>query len=285
MRTTYVFIYGGLGNQMFQAALGEAIRTRYNSTIRYINLTSDARVPRAWELGIFGLQPHAAGTRYSSLLWRLFKLGLKVQRLLSPRSSLIYDEKNVAHTGLPTRAPLFINGYFQSERFFLDTSPADTFCFPAHPYGLDIQPNSVAIHVRRGDYVTDIVARRSHLICDETYYEQAWALMLRWVPDARAYVFSDDPEWAHSHLNLPGDVTYVENPDGKPAWVDLSLMAQCQHSILSNSSYSWWGAYLATNPAQRVIVPDRWTAAARTDDLDICPAYWYRLTTRPPTHG
>lgn len=116
----------------------------------------------------------------------------------------------------------------------------------------------VAIHVRRGDYVTNpegtITALPPH------YYEVALEGM-----EGSRVVFSDDIPWCQE--NVPADLYYEGIPRPKEQaddymtapildWVDLFLQAKCDHHVISNSTYSWWGAWLSTNTEARY--PSRW---------------------------
>lgn len=106
-------------------------------------------------------------------------------------------------------------------------------------------PDKTAVHVRRGDYLTD----RSHRPCPLDYYEHATELIQAESPSAQFVVFSDDIAWCRSHLALP-DAYYVT---GNPDWLDLTLMSHCEHHICANSTFSWWGAFLSSNSSP--IVP------------------------------
>ena len=94
------------------------------------------------------------------------------------------------------------------------------------------------------------------------------------MPNAKALVFSDDSVWARSNLNLEGDVEYIESTDSVSSWIDMARMSRCQHFIISNSSYSWWGAWLSDHPSKIVIAPNFWLQGRPTIDLGLCPEAW-----------
>jgi hypothetical protein len=106
-------------------------------------------------------------------------------------------------------------------------------------------PSKTCLHVRRGDFVTN----PRHQPCPIGYYEQALELIRAEDPSTQFLVFSDDIEWCRQNLRLPGAHYLVGNPD----WLDLTLMSRCEHHICANSTFSWWGAFLSTNPSP--IVP------------------------------
>jgi hypothetical protein len=111
--------------------------------------------------------------------------------------------------------------------------------------GLLAFPCKTAVHVRRGDLLTN----PSHQPCPASYYEQAVELARTENPSTQFLVFSDDIEWCHRNLGIP-EAHFV---GGNPDWLDLTLMSQCEHHICANSTFSWWGAFLSTDPSP--IVP------------------------------
>lgn len=140
---------------------------------------------------------------------------------------------------------------------------------------------SVALHVRRGDYLTS--ERELHFVCTDAYYAQALHTMRERVRDARVFVFSDDPEWCRTHYAGNAQVVELAASRSEPG-LDLYLMSRCKHHIISNSTYSWWGAWLAAHPGQIVCAPERWfnDAAMNTVAMrDTVPAAWQRIPLEP----
>jgi hypothetical protein len=184
---------------------------------------------------------------------------------------------------LPLR-PSIISGYWQGPQFFArhDKKIRETFQFPEVPThwrmrAQDADRPTVAIHVRRGDYVSDAVAAQHHLVCGPDWYRRAWAHMQACVPNAQALVFSDDPQWVRDELKLPGQVHVFDSDPERPDWCDMAEMSRCQHFIISNSSYSWWAAYLGETAQSRVMAPHHWFRGRETRSLQICPSRWELL--------
>ena len=117
--------------------------------------------------------------------------------------------------------------------------------------------NSVAIHLRKGkDY---LILEHFKKTCPVEYYQQAVELIKNKVDDPVFYVFTDNPDWVKD--NLHGfNYTYIGwNPSiGHGNHYDMQLMSCCKHNIISNSTYSWWAAYLNKNPEKLVIEPSIW---------------------------
>jgi hypothetical protein len=111
-------------------------------------------------------------------------------------------------------------------------------------------PNKTALHVRRGDYVR---LYENHPPATEDYYRMA----IERLGETSIVVFSDDMEWCREHIGWAKPIRYI---DGNEDHEDLFLMTQCQHHIIANSSFSWWGAFLSRNRSP--IYPTKWYGPA-----------------------
>jgi hypothetical protein len=111
-------------------------------------------------------------------------------------------------------------------------------------------PDKTAIHVRRGDYFDH---PDSLVVQGVDYYRAA----IEMLGDTNLVVFSDDMEWCREALGWAQPRLFME---GNPAYIDLFLMARCDRHVIANSSFSWWGAYLANDP--QAIFPERWFGPA-----------------------
>ena len=112
--------------------------------------------------------------------------------------------------------------------------------------------NSVSLHVRRGDYLN----LKNIGVLDVDYYKQAVAYIRKNVEKPTFYIFSDDLDWCKKSLGFLDDCIYVDRTETEID--DLKLMSCCQHNIIANSSFSWWGAWLNKNPKKTVIAPKSW---------------------------
>ena len=117
-------------------------------------------------------------------------------------------------------------------------------------------PRSVAVHVRRGDYLEIPVFQ----VCDSHYYRNSMNQMREHLPGARFFIFSDDPDWCRGEFR-DADTEVIDSGEAAANPLhDLHLMSLASHHIIANSSYSWWAAWLGDKPDQHVIMPDRWYA-------------------------
>lgn len=136
--------------------------------------------------------------------------------------------------------------------------------------------NAVAVHVRRGDYLSKENNNIFGNICTDAYYLQAIETMARMVENPLFIFFSNEIEWVRKNFPI-NDAIYVCQSDfnAYEDWYDLYLMSKCKHNIIANSSFSWWGAWLNNYKNRQVIAPQKWV---NYDALtDICPEEWIRI--------
>lgn len=115
---------------------------------------------------------------------------------------------------------------------------------------------SVAIHVRKAKDYTSLPC--FHNTCSEAYYAHAINHMKQHLQHPRFYVFTDNPTWVKQHLPEECECIGTGITSGWGNHFDMQLMSCCQHNIIANSTYSWWGAFLNSNPDKRVIMPSHW---------------------------
>ncbi len=163
---------------------------------------------------------------------------------------------------LATDRDIYLEGYWQSERYFSDVSETirrDLRMVPPGDSGnrqlaRRIQEiNAVAVHVRWFDPPDAVSVSNTPV----EYYRRATRAIGE-MTDAPTFVlFSDDPPAAQTALGpLPGDTIVVSRNLGeRRPCVDMWLMARCKHFIIANSTFSWWGAWLADYPQKFVVAP------------------------------
>lgn len=137
--------------------------------------------------------------------------------------------------------------------------------------------NSVSVHVRRGDLLSPENAALLMPSMD-SYYKRAISAVLSNLDGARLYCFSDDPEWCVEHLATAGvPLVVVSEAHTNDPLPEFFLMTQCRHHIIANSTFSWWGAWLAHQPSAHVIAPARWESNGAIDMSTFLPPEWNRL--------
>jgi hypothetical protein len=135
---------------------------------------------------------------------------------------------------------------------------------------------SVSVHLRRGDYVSHKIASEYLGALPLSYYRGAAEHLSSQLQDPIFFIFSDSPEWARQNLQLPFVTRFVPHVSDDPAW-EMQLMSTCRHSIIANSSFSWWGAWLGAADDRIVIAPKHWFRDPAIDTSDLIPARWHRI--------
>jgi hypothetical protein len=290
-----VRLEGGLGNQLFQYAAGRALAVRHGCGLEldaswYQDIQTGVTA-RGFELGHFKCVADITVPR-KKYLFSKFPLILRINQWMPGFS--IYREVGMSFNEqfwlLPDQT--YLIGYWQSYRYADEIlSLLKSELEPTRPLSLDNQliaqkissTSSVALHIRRGDYVSLVAASKHHGALGISYYQAALRRIRDQISSPTIFVFSDEPEWCRSNLLLDdADATFVGNNSGPSAWQDLILMSHCEHHIIANSSFSWWGAFLADlrrPSAQRIVIaPRRWfNTNAYQDVSDRLPYHWVKL--------
>jgi hypothetical protein len=137
--------------------------------------------------------------------------------------------------------------------------------------------NSVSLHIRRGDYVSNPVTSAFHGICSMSYYKRAVTYLIEHWTDLHVYVFSDDIKWAKNHLVLNHPCEFVSGRFFIPDYVEMELMRHCKHHIIANSTFSWWAAWLSENRFKTVIAPENWVIKKEFDFSSIYLNNWIKI--------
>lgn len=297
MKVTIIKIQGGLGNQMFQYAIGAIIGLIENETVlldtTFFQKTEKIPgfTPRKFELSIFSNEYTIADETQINKFNKLSYLNrIKRKIKLNYPKKFIEPTMHFYQKVFSLKTPLYLDGYFQSYKYFFGYEDfiKDQFNFPIKKIGIkneklleDIMAkNSVSVHVRRGDYVLDKNTQEFHGVCSVNYYLDAIKLIASKMDDLLLVFFSDDTEWAIEEFkNLPYSLIFIDHNKGENSWKDMFLMSNCKHNIIANSSFSWWAAYLNQNQNKMVIAHKQWFAdpTKNSETSDLIPESWIRL--------
>ncbi len=280
---------GGLGNQMFIYAFYMKMKRLYPDT--RIDLSDMVHYHAHHGYELHRIFPHLPNDEFC-----INQALKKTVEFLFFRTIIERKQPQDAQDAFwrPHRWPLvYFKGFYQSERFFQDIIPEVRAAFRfTDALGneqtrlllqqMGTQENSVSLHVRRGDYQLPKFYASIGCVCSEQYYQDAIDHVLQHVREPHFYVFSDDMEWVRAHLQVP-NATYVSHNQGTDSWQDMMLMSRCRHNIISNSTFSWWGAWLNDNPHKFVLCPDKW--AATYDMPYIIPHQWTKIPVQLPDNS
>jgi hypothetical protein len=296
MSVVIVRLMGGLGNQLFQYATGYALSRRLDVPLLVDRSFLDVRADTVdWTLRDLELDAFQVPLNFATpaMIGKARKvLDSRFHRLLShwlpslyPWQILVEDGERHMPRYNTLRAPAYLQGHWQSQRYFEDVADElrGAMFLPreepdevnARLRDLARQKLTASIHVRRGDYVT-AVSNGYHHTCGAEYYRESAAWMVRELGVEHFLVFSDEPDRVLSELDLPHPHTLVSHNTGRSAHWDMWLMRQCAHHIIANSSFSWWGAWLNTSPGKVVIAPKRWFTDPALSAVDLLPVQWLK---------
>lgn len=285
-------IHGGLGNQMFQYALGRHLALRLKTDLKldtsFYQKERKRETPRDFQLDLFHTDLAFASEKEVNQLLGMSFLR-EPNRLLNRFGinvlSNYYREKSHSFNSevLDLKDNTYLEGYWQAPQYFEDIEAIirKEFVFKdalkEENKGLAHQiatSKSVAIHIRRGDYLNNPV----HNVFNINYIEKGIALIQESFGDKiHLFIFSDDLAWCRENLNgLYPNLTrsYCDGGNGKE---DLQLMSMCQHFIIANSSFSWWAAWLGRATNKKVLAPQKWFNGIKFDGTDIIPKYWTKI--------
>lgn len=286
---------GGLGNQMFQYALGKHLAVKNNVELK-LDLTfllDRTLTPnftfRNYELDIFNINaPFAIAHEIANFTSPYYKNRLK--RKIFGYQSVNEHQFNFDKVIFNASRNTYLVGYWQSEKYFKPieaTIRKDFFFNPPLDNDTDLllkqmeDKNAVCINVRRGDYVSNPDTNKFLGVQGLDYFSEAIAILVKKISNPHFYIFSDDIDWCKENFKeLEYPNTIVEHDyAGKRFENYLYLMSKCKHFIIPNSTFAWWAAWLCSNPNKIVIAPEKWFADTEMNKqtIDLIPERWIRI--------
>jgi hypothetical protein len=284
-------LLGGLGNQLFQYAIGRALALRNGAELALDTEALESLPYRRYALGQLRIKGRVLGKPER----RTLRLDTGRTRFLTPIHALlgkpllpVVRERSFSFDASVLEAPsaCYLQGYWQSAKYFtgVEAIIRQEVVVDEPLAGLDLEiaesiqnTEAVSMHIRRGDYVANPQTNQYHGLCGPQYYETAQKALLERLDKVHFFVFSDDPDWVEQNLRFLASATIVRHNPPERDYEDLRLLSLCRHHIIANSTFSWWGAWLGSHEDKLVVAPKQWFRAAthRTDDL--LPSEWIRL--------
>lgn len=290
-----VKLIGGLGNQLFQYAAGLQLSKFYQTTLRLDTSAFETYKLHRYSLAPFCIQENFANPEeIAKVKWGsrrgINRLIFLVRQRMKPYyQRTVFCESTYTHYDPDIRKTprdVYLNGYWQSERYFKDIEGIirDEFTIKIEPDSMNKQMaktidnvNAVSLHIRRSDYVTNATTNKVHGVCSIEYYRQAVEIIADKVSSPHFFIFSDDIVWAKENIRLEYLTTFMHHNDASKNYEDMRLMSLCKHHIIANSTFSWWGAWLCKNPNQIVIAPKKWFNKEEINTADLIPERWIRI--------
>ncbi len=283
-----VQIVGGLGNQMFQYALARSLHEQGYEVKLDISAFESYKLHGGYQLLKYNISiPIATAEEINKL--KINKLFVAFEKFLHiPFSKWIREKNFLFQKDLITSDNVYISGYFQTEKYFLEirnilleefvlTQSISNYT-NSMKESIEKTEQSVSLHVRRGDYINNPIALKTHGICSLEYYKTAINFLEKQYSNITFFLFSDDVDWVRENLSIKNSVV-VASEEKRLPHEDIYLMSLCRHNIIANSSFSWWGAWLNQNTSKIVVAPQRWFADEQLHEQskDIICKNWIKI--------
>lgn len=253
-------IKGGLGNQLFQYAFARNLSEKTGAQITFDLSYFKQQSFRKFNLDKFNITDFKV-LSFKKLLYlklqKSFPKNFNKFHILNEYSGQV-DYSNC----LNAKLPCYLNGYWQKPSLFQEIRDIlkKELILKEKLFGKNKEilekikiTNSVAIHVRRDDYIS-IPSNEPYNVCDVNYYNRALDVINKKVANPVFFIFSDDIEWCKKNINTKNKTFFIIENKTKP-YIDLYLYSQCNHAIMANSTFSWWATWLNSNKSKIVVAP------------------------------
>ncbi|WP_165040330.1 alpha-1,2-fucosyltransferase [Dysgonomonas sp. ZJ709] len=256
-----VVFKGGLGNQIFEYAFCQYLKTLINEKIYVYYVPEKKAIQRRFEIMDF----FDAKINKAHLIIKLVYWLIKVIKYMYKDSDLISTDDSYNINSI------CFDGWWQDKKYYENINSWIQFKnLPLNDKNIETMnaiknTESVSIHIRRGDYLFSQFADIYTNICTPDYYRNAISMVKQKYKNPHFFVFSDDMDWVKENFELE-NATYISWNVGIDSHWDMYLMSYCKVNIIANSSFSYWGAYLN-----------------KSNELTVYPQKWYNSGYEPPS--
>lgn len=271
-----VKLQGGLGNQIFQYAFARAISQRNGVEFALDTQAlenGEGITKRHYALEPFAMNPRLLNPEESLNLTKEYSLYKEDYR--SPQEQM---------AAFP-RDNCYFNGYWQNEAYFRDF--ADNIRSDlglrlpiserAQNFRSDIKAGpSIAVQVRRGDYVSNKKVANILGAHSRDYYIAGVQKIVKVTGATRAFIFSDDIDWCKTNLHFGIEAIFVSG-NGLYDHEELHLLGSAEHAVISNSSFGWWGAWLIENSNKMIVAPRFWYRDPKMNERSPVLPEWIQI--------
>ena len=280
-----VKIMGGLGNQLFQYAFVEKLKSMGKDVKVDLSIYEDTPEGTTVRDSIYDMLNTKYEIATREEIDSLFKRDIwsKIWRRISKNANAYYENEPSYKPEILKRTKGYLVGYWQSEKYFKDMRSRIVEAFDLSEMmkngdaaildDRESDTESVALHIRGGDYLNKLNVGTFGGICTKEYYCKAIEYIAQKIKNPKFYIFTNDKEYAKTIVDAVLDSAgesisyqFVEGNNESHAYLDLVLMSKCKHHILANSSFSWWGEYLS-DQSGITVAPPRWTNDSPNKDI------------------
>lgn len=292
-------IIGGLGNQMFQYAAGKVLSKKLDTEL-FLDVSSykNYKLHEGFVLNKYFPNINAKVASKNDIL-RIGGIGAYlnnsfVDRVLSKMNKNSINHKIVYephfhywNNFIKICDNKYIKGYWQSYRYFIGFEEIirNDFSFPSdyRINNLEIinllsKHETTSVHIRIGDYKNNNSSNHFHGTLDLEYYYNSIKRISQLKGEHLFLIFSDDIDWCKENLKLEVPHLFIDAKISNTVVNDFYLMKSCNNNIISNSSFSWWAAWLNENENKIVIGPKKWFNVGNINNTtDLFLSNWERI--------
>lgn len=264
----YVRIKGGIGNQLFQMAFGYFLRDVYGSRVIYdLSWFKKEYSNRAMTSLIIDVSHK---TTYNRVLRRFF---VSIDKYAG-ESDYSNDNTRSTYSLRPNlQRYRYFDGYFQHAE--IAAYLKNYLLSKMFEQNTIDSVDAIAVHIRRGDYLNQTVMK-IHGLCSIGYYVNSVSLLRSTLGDLPVHVFTDSPEYVAQEIPR----TWILRPSSSSHEHDLLAMSSYRGLVTSNSTFSWWSAFLKTaggSRADTVVLPWPWFTNPTSADNNLFVPGWNRV--------
>lgn len=280
-------VMGGCGNQMFQYALGRYLSLKNKTSLEFELDYFSNKTARCFVLDKFNISGHETNKWWV----KFYSFVPRGKRLLNYIFPIVQEKKCTFDSTIKDMKlnEVYLRGYWGSYKYFYeirDILKKDFSCsvdlsFTTKKW-IHLIENSnypaVSLHVRRGDYLSE-VNKKIYKELTVDYYNSAISILNNKYGKLSVFIFSNDIKWAQDNLSFDNnEVNYVTGNDEDHGFEDMLLMWKCKHHVIANSTFSWWGAYLADSCGDTVAPAEFFNFTDDFHDIrDYYPENWIKL--------
>lgn len=300
MNKIYLRVFAGLGNQQFQYAYAKALAVKYRKELildisyfkpRFHPVRSQGYL-YPYKLKHFNVPERNTGRLNREMIGiinmygKFQKLYQTIQKmpLFNQFLPILLTQGNFNESILSEDKNIILSGYFQKNDIFetIQKTIQDTFTYSGElskenkRYLSAINKHTtVSIHLRRGDYVQKENVKNNFAPLTKEFFIRSIQYITKQTDISRLVIFSDDIEWVKENIVFPYKCIYIEN--NGPDYEHQYLMSKCNHQIISNSTYSWWAAWLNRNNNKIICIPEKWFRSSKRKNDIYIPSKWIKI--------
>ena len=280
---------GGLGNQIFQYAMGLYLEKIFHCKTKFFNecnhLGKNNKIEKIISDIDYANTEELKAKKYYFKSYYRYRIYRRIARTMPFLRTDLQVENGSKYNNNISENKIIFDGYWQSYRYIEPISDELNYKISLRKYASSYSKTienttiSVFVHIRRGDYLNqqniDIFE-----FCTLDYYKKAIYKIKSKLNNPTFFIISNDIQWAKESLLLKDvNMIYVENKGENADLQDLYCMTCCQHGIIANSTFSWWGAWLIKNKSKMIIAPQKWYKDIKMNQKtkDLIPSNWIRL--------